>query len=45
MAEHVGENSFVVRDLTIHSPGTIATFLRGVTQVLKALARFRRVVF
>lgn len=40
MGEHVGPNRFVVRDLTIHSRGTFATFVRHVRQALSGLARF-----
>lgn len=41
MGEHVGPNAFAIRDLTIHSRGTFATFIRNVGKALAGLARFR----
>lgn len=41
MGEHIGTNAFAIRDLTIHSRGTFATFVRNVGKALAGLARFR----
>lgn len=41
MGEHVGPNEFIVRDLTIHSRGTFATFVRSIKTALSGLAQFR----
>lgn len=40
MAEHVGVNTFVVRELTIHRRGTFASFIRRIEDAWTALARF-----
>lgn len=40
MAEHVGVNEFVVRDLTIHRRGTFASFVRRIEDAWAVLARF-----
>lgn len=40
MAEHVGVNEFVVRDITIHRRGTFAWFLRRIEEAWVALYRF-----
>jgi len=40
MAEHVGVDLFVVREITIHRPGTFAAFMRGIGTALAALYRF-----
>ena len=40
MAEHVGVNEFIVRDVTIHRRGTFATFLRRIEDAWAALNRF-----
>lgn len=40
MAEHVGLNEFVVRDITIHRRGTFASFLRLIEEALATLNRF-----
>lgn len=40
MAEHVGVNKFVVRDLTIHRRGTFASFVRRIEDAWAVLSRF-----
>ena len=40
MAEHTGLNQFEVLDLTVHSRGTIAYFLRKVEEVVARLKSF-----
>lgn len=40
MAEHVGVNTFVIRDLTIHRRGTWASFVRQIEEAWFALTRF-----
>ena|SRR6266404_1203614 len=40
MAEHVGLNRFVVRDLTIHRRGTFASFVRRIEEAWSALTHF-----
>lgn len=40
MAEHVGTNEFVVREVTIHRQGTFASFVRHIHQVWSKLSRF-----
>ncbi len=40
MAEHMGENEFVVRDLTICRGGTFASFIRRIQDVLSKLNHF-----
>ena len=40
MAEHVGVNTFAVRDVTIHRRGTFASFLRRIEEVWAVLNRF-----
>jgi proteasome lid subunit RPN8/RPN11 len=40
MAEHVGVNEFVVRDLTIHRRGTFASFVRRIEDAWAVLTRF-----
>lgn len=42
MAEHVGTNEFVVRDITIHGRGTIASFVRLIEEAAGRLKRFFR---
>jgi [CysO sulfur-carrier protein]-S-L-cysteine hydrolase len=40
MAEHVGMNTFSVKDLTIHRRGTIASFVRRIEEALGFLRAF-----
>lgn len=40
LGEHVGENHFVVRDLEIQKPGAIASFMRSVSGVGRAIRAF-----
>lgn len=40
MAEHVGLNTFIVRDLTIHRRGTLASFVRRIEEAWSALTHF-----
>lgn len=40
MAEHVGPNAFVVRDLTVHRRGTIFNFVRQIDGALRRLRAF-----
>lgn len=40
MAEHVAVNEFVVRDLTIHRRGTLASFVRRIEDAWAALSYF-----
>jgi [CysO sulfur-carrier protein]-S-L-cysteine hydrolase len=40
MAEHVGANAFVVREVTIHKRGTFASFIRRIEDAWSALTRF-----
>lgn len=40
MAEHASVNTFVVRDLTIHRRGTLASFIRRIEEAWSALTRF-----
>jgi len=42
MAEHVGANEFVVRNLTINGGGTFASFVRGIEKALVSLSHFFR---
>lgn len=42
MGEHVGENHFTVRSLTIQRPGSIASFVRRVGGLGKAIKTFCR---
>lgn len=40
MAEHVGVNHFVVRELTVQKPGGIASFVRSLTKAVKAVQAY-----
>lgn len=40
MAEHVGVNEFVVREITLHRRGTFASFLRRIEEAWATLNRF-----
>lgn len=40
MAEHVGVNMFVVRQITVHRRGTFASFVRRIEEAWSTLARF-----
>lgn len=40
MAEHVGHNSFIVRDLTVQSRGTRASFVRRMEEAIRGLVKF-----
>lgn len=40
LAEHVGHNHFAVREVTVHKPGSIATFVRTLSGLAKAIRRF-----
>lgn len=40
MAEHVGVNHFVVRELTVQRPGGIASFVRSLTNAVRAIQAF-----
>jgi integrative and conjugative element protein (TIGR02256 family) len=40
MAEHVGTNEFVVREITIHRIGTFATFVRKIEEAIGRLGSF-----
>jgi hypothetical protein len=40
MAEHVAVNTFVVRTLTIHRRGAVASFIRRIEEAWAALTRF-----
>jgi integrative and conjugative element protein (TIGR02256 family) len=40
MAEHIGPNKFVVRDLTVHRRGAIASFVRRIEDTLGRLRMF-----
>src|SRR5258708_2669624 len=40
MAEHASVNTFIVRDLTIHRRGTLASFVRRIEEAWSALTRF-----
>src|SRR5438045_3399915 len=40
MAEHVGVNSFAVRELTIHRRGTFASFVRRIEEAWASLTQF-----
>jgi integrative and conjugative element protein (TIGR02256 family) len=40
MAEHTDENEFLVRDITIHRRGTLASFVRRIEEAMAALNRF-----
>jgi integrative and conjugative element protein (TIGR02256 family) len=40
MAEHVGVNEFVVRDVSVHRRGTFASFIRRIEEAWIALNRF-----
>jgi integrative and conjugative element protein (TIGR02256 family) len=40
MAEHVARNKFVVRDVTIHRRGTLASFLRRIEDAWAVMTRF-----
>jgi len=42
MAEHVGENQFVLRNMTFHRPGMFASFVRTIDEALGALISFFR---
>lgn len=40
MAEHVGTNEFVVKEVTIHRQGTFASFVRNIHEAWSKLSRF-----
>jgi proteasome lid subunit RPN8/RPN11 len=40
MAEHVGANEFVIREVTIHRQGTFASFIRHIHEVWSKLSQF-----
>ena len=40
MAEHLGRNEFTVRDLTVHSRGALASFVRRIEDALVHLRSF-----
>ena len=40
MAEHVSANTFIVRELTIHRRGTLASFVRRIEEAWWVLTRF-----
>ncbi len=40
MGEHVGFDSFVVRDLTVHRRGTFASFVRRIEEAWASLSQF-----
>lgn len=40
MGEHLGVNHFAVRALTVQRPGAIASFVRGLAGVLKAIKAY-----
>lgn len=40
MAEHVGQNEFVVRDISIHRRGTFSSFFRRIEEAWSILNRF-----
>ncbi len=42
MGEHVGQNHFVVRRLTVQKPGAIAAFVRGLGGVVQAIKAYCR---
>lgn len=42
MGEHVGLNSFIVRNLTIQGGGSFASFIRGTRSALRALTEYFR---
>lgn len=40
MAEHIGVNQFLIRELTIHKSGTVATFIRKIEDAIGNLKAF-----
>jgi hypothetical protein len=42
MGEHVGPNHFVVRRLTVHKPGAVAAFVRGLGGVVRTIKAYCR---
>src|SRR6267378_4356395 len=40
MAEHASVNTFIIRDLTVHRRGTLASFIRRIEEAWSALTRF-----
>ena len=40
MGEHIGTNHFRVSSLTVQKSGTIASFVRGITDAIKAIRLF-----
>lgn len=42
MAEHIGVNHFAVRELTVQKSGGIASFVRSLTNAVKAIQAFCR---
>ncbi|WP_090680312.1 Mov34/MPN/PAD-1 family protein [Paraburkholderia phenazinium] len=42
LGEHVGTNHFVVRSLTVHQTGAVATFVRRLGGVVKAIKMYCR---
>ncbi|MGF6810713.1 proteasome lid subunit RPN8/RPN11 [Paraburkholderia sp. Clong3] len=42
LGEHVGTNDFAVRSLTVHQPGAVAAFVRGMGGMVKAIKTYCR---
>ncbi|WP_038343446.1 Mov34/MPN/PAD-1 family protein [Acinetobacter sp. A47] len=42
MGEHIGTNHFRVSSLTVQKSGTIASFVRGITDAIKAIRLFHK---
>jgi len=40
MAEHTGQNHFTVREVSVQRRGTLASFVRGLTDALSSIRRF-----
>lgn len=42
MGEHIGPNLFIVRDITVHSRGAFASFIRRIEEAIGGLRAFFR---
>lgn len=42
LGEHIGENAFAVREITVQGTGTISRFIRKVEEAVNALGKFFR---
>ena len=42
LGEHIGENEFAVREITVQGTGTISRFIRKVEEAVSALGKFFR---